>query len=157
MPQFRFHSEEATAVRRSLLVRGDLRDWVPATCALVAEHLRHHGVAPNGFPFARWHALPAGVIAVEAGFPIAARITGAGLIEPSTLPAGPVLAGWHTDPDQQLAATCRLLDEWLETEGAIRAGDSWEIYHDLPACEGLGVRIEVVQPITFAHATTARR
>jgi effector-binding domain-containing protein len=151
--QVRFHREEATAVRRAFLVPEQLPDWIPAACAVVAEHLRHDGIAPNGFPFARWHSSPDGVIEVEAGFPVTAPIAGTGLIEPSTLPAGPVLAVWHTDPDQKLSDTYQLIDEWLETANATRTGDSWEVYHDLPACDQLGTRIELVRPITFADSS----
>lgn len=152
MPQFRFHSAAATAVWRTLLVPEQFADWIPAACAVVAEHLRHHGIAPNGFPFARRHALPDGAIAVEAGFPIATPIADTGgLIEPSTLPAGPVLAVWHTDPDQEPTETYRLVDEWMEAGGATPNGDSWEVYHDLPSCDRLGTRIEIIQPVTFTH------
>lgn len=150
--QVRFHREEATAVRRALLVPEQLPDWIPAACAVVAEHLRHHGIAPNGFPFARRHSLPDGMVDAEAGFPVSAPIAGTDLIEPSTLPAGPVLAAWHTDPDQKLSDTYRL-DEWLEAGNATRTGDSWEVYHDLPACDQLGTRVELVQPITFANSS----
>ncbi|NUR96674.1 MAG: hypothetical protein HOV67_15630 [Kribbellaceae bacterium] len=148
-PQVRFHHQETTAVRRRLVIPGQLADWAPAACAVVAEHLRHHGIAPAGYAFARCHPLPGGLVEVEAGFPIATPIPGTGLVEPSTLPAGPVLAVWHLDPDQKLSETYRAIDEWLETEGATPGGDPWEIYHDLPTCDHLGTRIEIIQPITF--------
>lgn len=158
MPQVRFHSEEPTAVRRTVLFPEQLADWVPSACATVAEHLRHHGIAPAGYPFARCHALPDGEIEAEAGFPVAAPVSAlvAALVsagdqvEPSTLPAGPVLAVWHTDPHQKLVETYHTLDDWLDIEHAAATGDSWEVYHDLPTCEQVGIRIEVIQPITFA-------
>jgi effector-binding domain-containing protein len=151
MTQVRFHGEEPTAVRRTVLVPEQLADWVPSACAVVAEHLRHHGIAPAGYPFARCHALPEGVIEAEAGFPLAAPLPDSTLVEPSTLPAGPVLAVWHTDPDQKLAETYHAVDEWLETEHARPTSDSWEIYPDLPTCPHVGTRIEIIQPITFVH------
>ncbi|MFF0344760.1 hypothetical protein [Kribbella sp. NPDC004875] len=159
MAQSRFHYEEATAVRRAVLFPGQLQDWVPAACAVVAEHLRHHGIAPNGFPFARCHPLLDGVVEVEAGFPVAAPIADSGLVGPSTLPAGPVLAVWHNAPDRKIAESYQVVDEWLAAEGATPTGDSWEIYHDLPSCDHLGTRIEIVQPIAFTHAcpTTVTR
>lgn len=151
-PQVRFHYQQATAVRRTQVIPEQLPDWVPSACAVVAEHLRHHGIASAGYPFARCHPLPDGLVEVEAGFPVAAPIADNGLVEPSTLPAGPVLAVWHTDPDQKLAETYAIVEEWMETEGATPTGDSWEVYHDLPTCDRLGTRIEIVQPITFVNA-----
>ncbi|MFF0268209.1 GyrI-like domain-containing protein [Kribbella sp. NPDC004536] len=151
----RFHSEELTAVRRTVLDAEQLADWVPSACATVAEQLRHHGIAPAGYPFARWHPLPDGEVEAEAGFPVTAPVAGAWVagdevVEPSILPAGPVLAVWHTDPHQKLAETYHAVDDWLETEHAAATGDSWEIYHDLPTCDHVGTRIEIIQPITFA-------
>jgi effector-binding domain-containing protein len=150
MSQVRFRCAEATAVRHTRLVPDQLPDWVPAACAVVAEHLRHHGIAPAGYPFARCHALPDGVLEAEAGFPVAAPIADSGLVEPSTLPAGPVLALWHTDPQEKIALAYQAIDEWMEAEGAVSTGDSWEVYHDLPTCDQVGTRIEVIQPITFS-------
>jgi hypothetical protein len=74
MSQVRALIEQPTAVRRALLVPEQLADWVPSACAVVGEHLRHHGIAPTGFPFARCHALPDGLIEAEAGFPVAAPV-----------------------------------------------------------------------------------
>jgi effector-binding domain-containing protein len=149
MPQTRFHPEEPTAVRRTILVPEQLADWVPSACSLVAEQLRHQGIAPTGYPFVRCHPLPDGVIEAEAGFPVEAPIAGSGVVEASVLPAGPVLAVWRTDPDEKLALTYHAIRDWLETEGAVPSGDSWEIYHDLPTCDRVGTRIEIVQPISF--------
>ncbi|TDO51126.1 effector-binding domain-containing protein [Kribbella sp. VKM Ac-2571] len=156
MPQVRFHSDELTAVRRGHLVAEQLADWVPSACAAVAEHLRHHGIAPTGYPFARWHPLPGGEIEAEAGFPVGTPIADSEEVEASSLPAGPVLAVWHTDPDEKLPLSYHAVQDWLETEEAIAAGDSWEIYHDLPTCERVGTRIEIVQPITFPTASPHR-
>jgi effector-binding domain-containing protein len=152
MSQVRALIEQPTAVRRALLVPEQLADWVPSACAVVGEHLRHHGIAPTGFPFARCHALPDGLIEAEAGFPVAAPVADSGVVAPSSLPAGPVLAIWHTDPDEKLAATYQAIDDWLESEGAVATGDSWEIYHDLPSCDQVGTRIEIIQPLTFRRA-----
>jgi effector-binding domain-containing protein len=151
MPQTRFHREEPTAVRRTTLVREQLADWVPSACCAVAEHLRHHGITPTGYPYARFHARTDGVIEAEAGFPVDAPITSGEAVEPSTLPAGPVIAAWHTEPDEKLALTYHLIQDWLETEPAVATGDSWEVYHDLPTCDHLGTRIEVIQPISFVR------
>ncbi|MFI5696403.1 hypothetical protein ACIA58_31390 [Kribbella sp. NPDC051586] len=149
MSQVRTVTEQATAVRRAVLVPDQLADWVPSACAVVAEHLRHHGIAPTGYPFARCHPLPDGVIEAEAGFPVTAPIADSGVVVPSVLPGGPVFATWHTDPDEKLATTYQAIEDWLQAEGAVATGDSWEVYHDLPCCDQVGTRIEIIQPISF--------
>lgn len=152
MSQVRALTEQPTAVRRTVLVPEQLADWVPWACAVVAEHLRHHGITPTGYPFARCRPLPDGVVEAEAGFPVAAPIADSGLIEPSTLPGGAVLAVWHTDPDVKLSETYHAIEEWLQAEDAVPTGASWEVYHDLPTCDDVGTRIEIIQPISFVHS-----
>ena len=152
MYQVRALPEQPTAVRRIRLVRGHLADWVPSACAVVAEHLLHRGIAPTGFPFARCHQLPDGAVEAEVGFPVAAPIPESGPFEASTLPGGPAVAIWHTALDQKLDLTYQAIDKWLASDDAIATGDSWEVYHDLPTCDYVGTRIEVVQPITFVSA-----
>ncbi|WP_329000939.1 GyrI-like domain-containing protein [Kribbella sp. NBC_00709] len=152
MCQVRALPEQPTAVRRTRLRPEQLVDWVPSACAAVAEQLRHHDIAPVGFPFARWRTMSDGVIEAEAGFPVSAPIPANTPIEQSVLPGGPVVAVWHTAPDEKLDLTYQAIEHWLEADDAIASGDSWEIYHDLPVCDHVGNRIEVIQPITFAPA-----
>ena len=144
--------EQATAVRRAVLVPAQLTDWVPRACAEVATCLFRRGIPPSGYPFARSRPVHDDLIEVEAGFPVAAPIAGSGLVSPSTLPAGPVIVGRHKGAHEKIGPACQAIEDWLQTEGADRDGDSWEIYHDLPARDDLGGRIEVVQPITFPAA-----
>ena len=150
--QIRALTEHPTAVRRALLGPDQVAGWVPSACSVVAEHLRHHAIAPAGYPFARCHPLPDGLVAVEAGFPVDAPIADTDLVGSSMLPGGPALAVWHTAPYEKVELAYQPIDEWLRGENAIRAGDSWEVYHDLPTCDDLGNRIEVVQPIAFSAA-----
>ncbi|MGY4769661.1 GyrI-like domain-containing protein [Kribbella sp. CWNU-51] len=151
-PQPRMLPEQATAVRRAVLVPAQLTDWVPQACAEVATCLFRRGIPPSGYPFARSRPVHDDLIEVEAGFPVAAPIAGSGRVRPSTLPAGPVVVGRHKGAHEQIGPARQAIDDWLQTEGADRDGDSWEIYHDLPTCDDLGGRIEVVQPITFSAA-----
>jgi effector-binding domain-containing protein len=149
-PQPRMLAEQATAVRRAILMPVQLTDWVPLACADVAAYLFRRGIPPSGYPFARSHPVHEDLIEVEAGFPVAAPIAGSGLVRTSSLPAGPVIVARHKGSHETIGSARRAIDDWLHTEGADRAGDSWEIYHDLPTCDDLGGRIEVVQPITFS-------
>jgi effector-binding domain-containing protein len=145
-------AKQATAVRRAILVPAQLTGWVPRACTEVATYLFHQGIPPSGYAFARSHPVHDDLIEVEAGFPVAAPIAGSGLVRPSTLPAGPVIVARHRGAHEKIGLARHAIDDWLRSEGADRAGDSWEIYHDLPTCDDLGGRIEVVQPITFSVA-----
>src|SRR6266576_3653885 len=98
MPHTTVLPEQPTAVRRAVLSPDQLMDWVPRACTDVASYLYHHGIAPSGYAYARSHLLRDDLIRVEAGFPIAAPITTANLVEPSTLPGGPALVEWYTGP-----------------------------------------------------------
>ncbi len=151
-PQPRILAEQATAVRRTVLVPAQLTDFVPRACAEVATYLFRRGIPPSGYPFARGHRVHDDLIEVEAGFPVAAPIAGSGLVRPSTLPAGPAVVEKYKGAHEKIGPARQAIDDWLQTEGADRDGDSWEIYHDLPTCDDLGGRIEVVQPITFSAA-----
>jgi hypothetical protein len=149
--QNRTLTEQPTVVRRAVLVPDQLADWVPAACTQVAGYLFHHHLTPAGFAFARYHQLVAGLIGVEAGVPVPHPLPGTGLLAASTLPGGPALAVRYTGPYDKIGLAYEEIADWLATEQALRAGDGWEIYRDLPSCDQVGRRIEVVQPIAFAH------
>ena len=155
MLQTRALTGQPTAVRRAQLRPDQLIHWIPLACDVVAEHLRHHGIASEGYPFARCRSVGNRLIDVEAGFPVAAPIAAASLVDPSDLPAGLVLAAWHRGPYEHRDRAYKAIDDWLDSQGAVRTGDAWEVYHDLPACDQLGTRIEVIQPISFVAAPVA--
>ena len=46
----RMLAEQATAVRRAVLVPAQLTDWVPRACAEVAAYLFRRGIPPSGYP-----------------------------------------------------------------------------------------------------------
>ena len=142
-------TEQPTAVRRATLAPDQLIDWASQACAEVATYLHHRGIPPAGYPFVRCHSPAEDRIEVEAGVPVAAPISGTVPVIPSRLPGGPALVARYTGPDDKICLAQDAIDGWLRTVGAERAGDSWEVFHDLPTCDHLGRRIEVVQPIRF--------
>jgi effector-binding domain-containing protein len=153
VPESRILAQQGTAVRRAVLAPEQLTEWVPQACAEVAAHLHHRGAAPCGFPFARIHPLLDNLIEVEAGFPIATPILDTATVGRSTLPGGPAVVAWYTGPHEKIGLAQHAIDDWLQTEPAARIGDSWEVYHDLPSCDQVGSRIEVVQPIALPAIT----
>ncbi|MFK4084820.1 GyrI-like domain-containing protein [Kribbella sp. NPDC020789] len=150
--QSRSLTEQPTAVRRAVLAVDQLAEWVPVACSQVAGYLFRRHIAPAGFAFARYHRLAAGLIGVEAGVPVSTPVRPASLIAASTLPGGAALSVRYTGPYDRIGLAYEEISDWLATEQALRAGDGWEIYRDLPSCDRLGRRIEIVQPIVFAHS-----
>jgi len=141
--------DQPTAVRRAVLRVDQLADWVPRACAEVAEFLYDHGVAPAGYPFARCHLLLGGLAEVEAGFPVVARINESGFVKSSALPGGAVLLVRYAGEPENVGLAYHEIDDWVHSRDAVRSGDSWEIYRDLPTCERVGKHIDVVQPIAL--------
>jgi effector-binding domain-containing protein len=144
--EWRTVPEQQTAVLRATLRHNEVHAWFRTTFDIVAEYLRRHDIAACGFPFARYHLRLDGAFEVEAGFPVAVRVTGNSLIRPSSLPAGPVIVAWHVGGYEQLGDAYKAVDDWLKDHHGTRAGDSWEIYHgsDYRRHD----RTEVVQPFT---------
>ena len=152
-PETRATTEQATAVRRATLDLDQLADWFPRAFGEVATYLHRHGIAPYGYPFARYHRVGEQRFEVEAGFPVAVPIDGDGTIEPSMLPGGQMLAVWHVGPYETVGTAYQAIDDWLRDESATRTGDPWEIYHDPPTGDPLHWRTEIIQPITFAEVS----
>ncbi|MGW1347358.1 GyrI-like domain-containing protein [Kribbella sp. NPDC002412] len=146
-----------TAVMKAILDREQLGSWIPAAFDRVVAYLRATGVAPKGMPIARYHLLPDHKFDVEVGFPVDTRIAGDDHVEPSSLPAGRVVVAWHIGPYERLGETYEAVDEWLKTEGGIRVGDAWEVYHDPPTGDSRFWGTEVVQPFTLAAVAAEQR
>ena len=152
-PESRTVHEQPTAVLRATLNRDEVHSWFGTAFDAVADYLRRHGIAPCGFPFARYHIRTDGAYEVEAGFPVAVRIAGDNRIRPSVLPGGHVVVAWHVGPYEQLGDAYASLGDWLRAEGASRAGDAWEVYHDAPH-RSRTWRTEVIQPFTLTPANS---
>ncbi len=146
--------EQPTAVLRRTLHHNDVHGWFVTAFDVVADYLRRHGIAPCGFPFARYHIRTDGAYEAEAGFPIAVRIAGDTHVLPSCLPGGNVVVAWHLGPYEQLGDAYQAVDDWLRAEHGIRAGDAWEVYHDRPH-RPRNYRTEVIQPFSFEPADDA--
>ncbi|NUR97524.1 MAG: GyrI-like domain-containing protein [Kribbellaceae bacterium] len=145
-----------TAVVKAVLRREQLGSWFSGAIDRVADRLDRIGIAPCGLPFARYHLRPDHMFEVEAGFPVAAPITGDGEVRPSTLPGGSVVVAWHIGPYDRLGEAYEAVDEWLTNERGVRTGDAWEVYHDPPTGDPHLWRTEVVQPFTPATSEATR-
>ncbi len=79
---------------------------------------------------------------IEAGFPVAAPVTGEGQVLAAVLPAGRYATLWHTGHPDELAGATRTLLDWATRQGlawdvtSTPDGERWgcrpETYHDEP-------------------------
>ncbi|TCN29635.1 effector-binding domain-containing protein [Kribbella orskensis] len=153
-PESRTMPEQPTAVLRATRHHGELGDWTGKAFDQVADYLHRHGVAPCGFPFARYHLRTDGSFEVEAGLPIPTPIAGDTHVQPSRLPAGHVVAVWHIGLYDQLGDAYEALDDWLRAHYGIRTGDPWEVYHGPQRNDPQPWRTEVIQPFALRRATS---
>ena len=150
-PQYRQSVEQPTAVRRATVAQPDLTAWFAKAYGEIAAYLGAHGLAPKGFPFARYHLRADGRFDVEAGFPLDRPIAGNARVLPSTLPGGSQVVLWYIGPYDQIGKAHAVLQEWIAYHGGRPAGDSREIYHDPPTGDPTHWRTEIVQPYTPAQ------
>lgn len=125
---------QITAVVRGEMPVAELGDWLADTYRAVQGHLERIGMNPIGPPFARFTFL-GGVVAVEAGFPVAGEIAGNGRVEPSTLPRGLAAVTTHVGRYEGLSAAFDAVHGWLNEHGYMTAGPHWEVYYDDPNAE----------------------
>jgi effector-binding domain-containing protein len=147
---------QQTAVRRAILESVTLTDWLPVALLEIAETLRARKVAPNGFPFARYHSTPQGLLAVEAGFPMPTEVPTDGLVQSSSLPAGPVAVMMYSGPYAGIGSARELIADWLRRQDARPEADAWEVYHVPPTGDPDHWRTEIVQPYRLAIPATRR-
>ncbi|CAN7525845.1 GyrI-like domain-containing protein [Terrabacter sp. LjRoot27] len=120
--------EQDTAVIRGQVPMDDLPAFFARTFAATAAALSAQGVPPSGPPFGLYHGMPGDTVDVEAGFPVASRITAAGDVEPGTLPAGRAVEVVHVGPFDTMGETYGELQRWMGERGLRPGPDVWESY-----------------------------
>jgi effector-binding domain-containing protein len=142
-PRIIQRTEQPYVAIRALVTMQTLGEVVPGLHPEVLSWLRSQGAQPAGQPFFKYNVVDMDrQLEVEAGFPIAAPLTGEDQVLAGVLPAGRYATLWHTGhPDGLLDAT-RTLRDWAEQEGlafdvtSAPDGEQWgcrlEIYHDEP-------------------------
>jgi effector-binding domain-containing protein len=145
-----------TAVVRGEMDRDELPAWMAAALTVVRDYLHDEHIARTGPPFARYTFL-GDTVAVEAGFPVAEEVFGDGLVEPSTLPAGPAAVAMHVGDYADLPHCYLAIRAWLRDHGYAMASPHWEIYHTNPAADPDPThwRTEMVLAYRPAAATAA--
>ena len=136
-------TEQPYVAIRALVTMQMLGQVVPGLHPEVRRWLRSQGLQPAGRPFFRYNVIDMDrQLEVEAGFPVAAPVSGEDQVLAAVLPAGRYATLWHTGhPDGLVGASETLLD-WAAQQGlawdvtSTPDGQKWgcrlEIYHDEP-------------------------
>jgi effector-binding domain-containing protein len=136
-------TEQPYVAIRTLVTMQMLGEVAPKLHPEVHGWLRLRGVQPTGQAFFKYNIIDMDrTLEVEAGFPVAAPMTGEGQVLAAVLSAGRYATLWHTGhPDGLIGATRTLLD-WAAQQGlafdvtSAPDGERWgcrlEIYHDEP-------------------------
>ena len=136
-------TEQPYVAIRALVTMQTLGQVVPGLHPEVRRWLSSQGLQPAGRPFFRYNVIDMDrQLEVEAGFPVAAPVSGEDQVLAAVLPAGRYATLWHTGhPDGLVGASETLLD-WAAQQGlawdvtSTPDGQKWgcrlEIYHDEP-------------------------
>ena len=136
-----------TAVVRRGISADELTSWASGVFGTVATHLQRIGVPTTGEGFVRY--LERGEhCEVEAGFPVAERITSKDEVRWSSLPEGPAVVTWHPGHPDQLDDAFEAVDAWLERQAAEPTDAPWVVHHPDPEAEpdAPSWLSEVIQP-----------
>jgi effector-binding domain-containing protein len=135
--------EQPYVAIRAFATMQTVGDVVPRLHPEVRDWLRSRGVQPAGQPFFKYNVIDMDrKLEIEAGFPVAAPVTGEDRVLAAALPAGRYATMWHIGhPNGLVGATQTLLD-WAAQQGlawdvtSVPEGERWgcrlEIYHDEP-------------------------
>lgn len=106
------------------------------------------GASLAGPPFARYFSVSPDGVDVEAVFPLAAPLTGAGEAKAVDLEGGRAVQVLHAGPYELLHEAYAALERWTEEHGQAPAGPMREVYLTGPDVPPEQHRTLIVQPIT---------
>jgi len=126
--------QPALVVRRRIK-RSDIAGALGEMLGTVFLHAQRAGATITGQPFTRYLEWGPGMLSIEAGLPIAARIEGEGAVLAALLPGGPAAFATHRGPYEQLFDAHAAVQQWIEGNGHRATGSPWEVYVTDPAEE----------------------
>ncbi|MGX1161221.1 effector-binding domain-containing protein [Arthrobacter sp. SLBN-100] len=112
-----------------------LTDFFGRAFAAVAAEAEAQNVQLAGPPFALYRGAPTRTVDVEAGFPIAGNLAGAGNVVTSNLPEADAFEALHTGPYETLNRTYAALQEQIKVAGRTPLDTMWEYYLNGPSTE----------------------
>lgn len=136
-------------VVRRRVKRSDISKVLGEMLGTVFLHAQRAGATLTGQPFTRYLDWGPGLVSIEAGLPIAARVEGEGDVLTELLPGGRVAATTHRGPYAQLVDAHAAVQLWIEANGHQARGSPWEVYVTDPADEPdpMNWRTDVFWPI----------
>jgi effector-binding domain-containing protein len=111
----------------------DMPQFLGAAYGKVAQYLGQLGEAPAGPPFAAYYNMDMENLEMEAGFPVARPLPGAGEIQASVFPAGKIGAALYTGPYNSMAPAYEALTQYIKDQGCEPTGVSYEMYLNDPS------------------------
>lgn len=127
-PQIVDTAEEAAAVIRLTIPRGEMPSvFGPAVGELLVT-LDNQGVEPVGAVFAHHLTLSPDNFDFELGIKVSSPIEAAGRVMPGSLPATKVARTVYTGPYEGLPSAWHEFEGWIDANGLEQAGSLWELY-----------------------------
>lgn len=102
------------------------------TYARIEAYLAQKGAQPAYAPFVVYYNMDMDALDIDAGFPVAAGLSGQDDIQANELPAGRVLASVYTGAYEGMHAAYAAIDAFAQEHGVKRRGVVYEFYHNDP-------------------------
>ncbi len=122
----------------------DLPRFLGEAYGKIAQYLGQLGEAPAGPPFCGYFNMDMENLEVEAGFPVARALPGAGEIQFCEFPAGKAAVCVFSGPYDSMPPAYEALTQFITRQGYVPTGESYEFYLNDPmqvAPEALSTRI----------------
>lgn len=142
------HVEQPTAGVRQKVRMSELTEFFGRAFEQTMDVLLAQDVQAAGPPFGKYYGTPTDVVDVEAGFPVSAPITAAGVVVPGTLPGGKIAEAIHVGPYDAMEATYAELEKYLAEAGLTRAEVMWESYLSDQATDPATWRTQICWPVS---------
>jgi len=118
------------------------------TYAKIGAYLAQRGAQPAYAPFVVYYNMDMDALDIDAGFPVAAGLSGQDDIQANELPAGKVLTSVYTGPYDGMPEAYAAIDAFAHEHGVKRKGMVYEFYHNDPSVTPPGQLItEIVFPL----------
>jgi predicted enzyme related to lactoylglutathione lyase/effector-binding domain-containing protein len=128
-------TEQPTAVVRETVAMAALTEFFSRAFGSVMAEAQRQNVQLAGPPFALYRGVPTETVDVEAGFPIAGRMSESGTVVTGTLPETDAFEAVHTGPYETLGETYSAIQDRMREAGKNPSGAMWEFYLNGPPSE----------------------
>ncbi len=127
-PHVAVTAAQQTAVIRFTIPREEIQKVMGPAFQEVMDAVAAQGLAPAGPFFSHHFRMDAKVFDFEVGVPVHARITAAGRVLASQLPATRVATAVYRGPYEGLGPAWGEFTDWITAQGLQPADNLWEVY-----------------------------